>query len=137
MKNIKDWAYINSENVRGILVLWFALFLLLSLIYGPRLFRKASLLKFSSSTTIALVATLIQIKGIHQSDMGNKIITSAYHVHYFYEIDTKMYKGQEVIKRELIPLKDRFFLSRLMKGDTIRIGYKETAYSSSRILIDR
>lgn len=123
MKDIKLWFDLYWEDVSGLIFGFILVMLVYAFVYIlPPFIRENSIEKYDSET-FGVFNSLEEIKGIKNSQEGNKLITTFYDVNYSYKIGDSTYNSFDKIQYNQVSIKEKTLLRLLQKGDTLSIRY--------------
>jgi hypothetical protein len=134
-EKIKLWVLLHAGDIKATVALSVPIVFLAVLVnMAPRLLREVHYSGFDSQTA-GILDTLIQIKGIRESQEGGSVATLTYRVNYHYEIAGKTYGGSEYVHRRAATIAQRVLLNKMERGDTLLLKYKNKKPSSSVLLL--
>lgn len=107
---MSNWV-IDNFGVKGLSILVGGIILLVALIFGPSLYKKAKVLKYDGSAK-AQITNITEKKMSFQDMSGGSVKTIGYDLTYTFAVDTVYYSRTETIKPsyDLVKLYKKFNL---------------------------
>lgn len=133
---IKLWLQLHKGDIISALKLLIPILLLIFIILKFPFLTRTYFLSKLDSEIVGVVDKIEKTKGIHESEIGGKIINKNYKIAYHYIIKREKIKGIEVIDRSSLNLKQKIRVNKIEIGDTILIRYDSRNIKSSKILIN-
>ena len=121
--NISLWIHLHKDDIFAFFKLFIPILLLIFIVREIPSFTRNYFLSKLDSEKIGIIDNIEKVKGIHESEVGSKIIIKSYRVNYHYVIEDKRIDGNEIIDMASITLKQKIRLNKIEKGDSILIKY--------------
>jgi hypothetical protein len=133
---IKLWVSLHKDDIVGFFKIFVPMLLLVFVVRQiPSITRKYLLSKLDSEI-VGVIDSIEKKEGIHESQIGGKVIILNYKLSYHYFIEEEIIIQSEVIDRKSVNLKQRFLLDQLGKGDSILIMYDSGNTYKSKLKIE-
>ena len=131
MNKIKLWIELNKDDLRGFFLKFLPLIGIL-VRFLPKIVREINFTKYNSNT-IGKVIEIETIKGIHDSELGGKVIIQGYEIEYEFSVDTLKIRKREFVPLNSLAINEKVLAKNLVPGDTIQIGFNSRNPNLSRI----
>ena len=133
MKRIKLWIELHSDDLKGFFLKFLPLIGIVILVrFLPNIIREVSSIKYDTNA-IGEIIEIETIKGIHDSEVGGKVITKGYEIEYEFSVDTFKIRKREFVTLNSLDMDEKVKAKKLGIGDAILIGFAASNPTCSRI----
>ncbi|MEM6316198.1 MAG: hypothetical protein AAF960_00925 [Bacteroidota bacterium] len=135
MENIKLWIQLHKEDIKGFFKILVPLLVLIFLVQRmPMAIRHYVLSKFDAET-MGVVDSLEVRKGIHELEIGGKVVIRNYGIAYHYQIGNERIDRSETIDRTSLIIEQKVKIDKVRKGDSLLVRYDSNNLKRSRLEI--
>lgn len=129
---IRMWFHLYGDDIKGFVFKFIPMMLLLVIITNLPKWIRVFQLRQLDSTEVGIILSNETIRGIHQSEEGNKWIVKGHEISYQFISEELKHNKTEYIGLNSVQHKHWFKLAQLSEGDSICILFKKSnpAYST-------
>jgi hypothetical protein len=133
---IKLWIHLHKDDLVGFFKIFVPMLLLVFIVRQIPSITRMFILSKLDTEIFGVIDTIEKREGVHESQIGGKVIIMSYKLNYHYLIEEEKINQSEIIDRKSVNLKQKIILDQLKKGDTILVKYDSEGKSKSKIKID-